>query len=76
MSGGHFDYSEFKLLEISEQLDRVLDSPQFEMAAETKKFIKSRSKLLMSLYDDLREIDKFLEGDSLEDTLIAYIRSK
>lgn len=76
MSGGHFDYSEFKLFEISEQLDRVLDSPQFEMSAETTKFIKSRAKLLMSLYADLREIDNFLEGDSTEATLLAYIRSK
>lgn len=76
MSGGHFGYAEYKLEDIADSLEKVINSPPIRMSTTTVRFIKDRRKALLALYADIRAIDLFLEGDASEPSLLEYISSK
>ena len=67
MSGGHFDYAQYKLQEIVEQIKDELNSDEYE---NDETFIEFRNAIntINKAYVYMQRIDWLLSGDDSEET--------
>lgn len=82
MSGGHFDYKQMYLDEISESLDELVkinnipDDYNYcnNFSKETLKEFQDVSKLLKELRKRISNIDLLVEGDRGEDSFLKQLK--
>ena len=82
MSGGHFDYKQMYLDEISESLDELVknnnkpDDYNFcnNFSKETLKEFQDVSKMLKELRKRISNIDLLVEGDNGEETFLKDLK--
>lgn len=70
MSGGHFDHQQYKLIQISDEIEHSLevDAKQYEFSEETIHTFKETMQKLNEAFVYIQRIDWFLSGDDSEDT--------
>jgi len=68
MSGGHFDYQEFRLEEIGSEIKKICTDKEYEFSKETWKEFNRASALLSTASIYIHRIDYLLCGDDGEDT--------
>lgn len=82
MSGGHFDYKQMYLDEISESLDELVKNNNIpddynycnNFSKETLKEFQEVSKLLKVLRKRISNIDLLVEGDNGEETFLELLK--
>ena len=82
MSGGHFDYKQMYLDEISESLDELVKNNNIpddynycnNFSKETLKEFQEVSKLLKVLRKRISNIDLLVEGDDCEETFLEHLK--
>lgn len=82
MSGGHFDYKQMYLDEISESLDELVKNNNIpddynycnKFSKETLKEFQDVSKLLKDLRKRISNIDLLVEGDDGEETFLEHLK--
>lgn len=82
MSGGHFDYKQMYLDEISESLDELVKNNNIpddynycnNFSKETLKEFQEVSKLLKDLRKRISNIDLLVEGDDGEETFLEHLK--
>lgn len=82
MSGGHFDYKQMYLDEISESLDELVKNNNIpddynycnNFSKETLKEFQEVSKLLKDLRKRISNIDLLVEGDNGEETFLELLK--
>lgn len=82
MSGGHFDYKQMYLDEISESLDELVKNNNIpddynycnNFSKETLKEFQEVSKLLKVLRKRISNIDLLVEGDDGEETFLEHLK--
>lgn len=82
MSGGHFDYKQMYLDEISESLDELVKNNNIpddynycnNFSKETLKEFQEVSKLLKELRKRISNIDLLVEGDDGEETFLEHLK--
>lgn len=68
MSGGHFDYNQFRIKDIIMEIESVLLDPNCDMKEETIQEFKTGLNYLYKAYIYTQRIDWFLSGDDSEET--------
>ena len=76
MSGGHFDYDQYRLLYLEEEMQEVLNDKDRKLHPLIVKEVKDISEQLKSLYQRIHDLDYFLSADTGEDTYIKKLTSK
>lgn len=82
MSGGHFDYKQMYLDEISESLDELVKNNNIpddynycnNFSKETLKEFQDVSKLLKVLRKRISNIDLLVEGDDCEEIFLEHLK--
>lgn len=82
MSGGHFDYKQMYLDEISESLDELVKNNNIpddynycnNFSKETLKEFQEVSKLLKDLRKRISNIDLLVECDDGEETFLEHLK--
>ena len=76
MSGGHFDYQQYRLLNISDSLDELLDRSTDEYYNYDPVIIEAikKAKTYLELaYIYVNNIDLLVSGDTSTETFIKYL---
>ena len=76
MSGGYFDYNQYSMISIVENLNRrIKENPNsdWQLAASTLVEFAKVADELEILYEKVRVIDYLLSGDSGEDTFLERL---
>ncbi len=79
MSGGYFDYNQFQLSNIAEDLRELLNNPvDLEFVENKESLIKEVDKLIQMLdysYQVIHQIDYFLSDDISEESMWKRINT-
>lgn len=68
MSGGHFDYSQYRLEDIASEIDRYIKNNEYGYSLETLNEFKVAARKLREAAIYAQRIDWLLSGDDGEDT--------
>jgi hypothetical protein len=68
MSGGAFNYREYVLGDIAEELDRQIHSETRTYSEQFIQLMRKKKRILEDLEDDLKKIDKVISGDLSEES--------
>lgn len=78
MSGGHFEYKQHHMLDIADEINRLITHNGkideygcvFNFNPETVKILKKTAKELTKLEEKVHDIDWFVSGDTGEEDFI------
>lgn len=68
MSGGHFDYAQYRISDIAFEVKELIETNKYEYSIETLDKFKIALKLLMRAQVAAQRIDWLVSGDDGEDT--------
>jgi hypothetical protein len=82
MSGGHYDYVEYRLNDIVDKVDEDLNrlgvvdewGYVFEVEPEVVEVMKQVREECLALFDKIHNLDYVISGDSGIDILTKYLR--
>jgi hypothetical protein len=86
MSGGHFNYNEYRLIEMAESIDALLeqsphkmneygDGLQYDYNQKTLEEFRKTANMLREAYKRLKRIDYLVSGDDSEYDFNYFINS-
>ncbi len=67
MSGGHFDYAQYHIHHIAEQIEHIIETRQDYYSPETIAEFNKAVVLLNQAYIYAQRIDWLVEGDDMEE---------
>lgn len=76
MSGGHFEYQQYKIEEIANSIEQALERNEYEYSKKTLEEFKTAVKVLGVAYIYARRIDWLLSGDDGEDTFHERLKEE
>jgi hypothetical protein len=80
MSGGHFDYKQYAIREITEEIERVLsnesENGEYELTPEVVEEFKKAIKILKMASVYTQRIDWLLSGDDSEKTFFQRLEKE
>lgn len=68
MSGGHFDYNQYRIQYLADEIDEILYSNKYEYSEETLKRFREAVSILRLAYIYVQRIDWLISADDCEDT--------
>ncbi len=81
MSGGYFDYVQFRLEDTKEKIESLIQNNHLEIHAEENyseesiKIFKDAKLIIEKAILYIHEIDYFIEGDNSEESMIWNIKN-
>lgn len=80
MSGGHFDYIQYKIIELPEEIQKIIDRNSdvdwYRFSDETIERMKEAIFLSNILYHYIHEIDWMVSGDTGEETFHSRLNKE
>lgn len=74
MSGGHFDYLQFNIGQISESIQSIAEKREFGFSKKTDDVFKDAAKILKIAEVLAQRIDWLVSGDDSEDTFYERLQ--
>jgi thioester reductase-like protein len=68
MSGGRFNYSQYRIEEIAEEIDTIIHNESDQFSHKTLRELKAAVSVLRLAYVYAQRVDWFISGDDGEDT--------
>jgi len=68
MSGGHFDYQQYRLRDIASEISKLLNRNDLDLRSETRTRFEEAIRALHVAEAYVQHIDWFVSGDDGEDT--------
>ena len=76
MSGGHFDYDQFKIQDIADEIERICDENEYEFSDKTIAKFRNAIPILREAFIYCHRIDWLLSGDDGEESFEERLKSE